>query len=205
MIALPFLTWGYTKVTLQFLLQAGIAQSRVIALLIGSFMFVPIWFISRRRLEFFATMEHELTHLVVGCLFLKIPRSFHVDANGTGSVHLLGSNFLITLAPYFLPTISFLMLPIALLLRKDYVLYFIALLGLTVAYHLFSTYREISLKQPDIQITGILFSILFLTFANIICYGSIIAFTVGDYTGFKRYWVSGFIESYRIATTLLGL
>lgn len=204
LLILPFLAWGYGRATLTVLRQASGAPARFIAFAIGAALFVPVWLFFYRRLGFFATMEHELTHLLVGLFFFKAPKTFHVTAEEGGAVHLAGSNFVIALAPYFLPTISYLLLPISLVLRREYETYLLALIGFTVAYHVFSTWHETSLRQPDIRGSGIIFSALFLPVANLIFYGGILAFVLDDFAGGARFWAQGFTNAYTIVSTLLG-
>ena len=80
--------------------------------------FIPYtlaWLVFLRRRYFFSTFEHELTHLIVGLIFFKRPVGFHATAGEGGSTVLYGSNFIINLAPYFLPTLVFFILPVYIL------------------------------------------------------------------------------------------
>src|SRR4051812_47244612 len=53
--------------------------------------------------EFIDTLEHELTHALVGYLTLTPPVSLSANLKEGGEVELKGSNPLAALAPYFLP------------------------------------------------------------------------------------------------------
>jgi hypothetical protein len=47
-----------------------------------------------------------------------------------------------------------------------------------VAYNLISTVHELHRHQTDLQQTGFVFETLFLPGANLICYGTILAFAI---------------------------
>jgi hypothetical protein len=208
LISLPFLAWGFGRETLQTLYRTSYASPRVIAFIVGAAAFIPVWVLFwrwlREPLEFFVTMEHEFAHLLVGLLFLKAPISFTANRDGNGEVELNGCNFLIRLAPYFLPTISLLLLPVLFLVRREYALVTLGALGFSVAYHIFSTVHEARLDQPDIRSSGIAFSFAFLPVANLFVYGALFAFAVGEYAGLKHYCLKGFANSLSIALSLSG-
>jgi hypothetical protein len=153
---------------------------------IGLVVFAPLWFIIFRKQYFYSTFEHELTHLLVGLLFFKKPAGFNVTEKDGGVVYLYGGNFLITLAPYFLPTITCLLLPVYLLLKPDFYNYYFLIIGYFTSYHIFSTIDEFSYRQPDIIKSGKIFSTIFLIFANIWMYGFLISFVAG---GFAEGWI----------------
>jgi hypothetical protein len=117
-------------------------------------------------------------------------------------VRLGGENFLIGLAPYFLPTLAFLLLPLPALLRGEFVAPVLALIGFATAYHVCSTVYETRPSQPDIAKAGRLFSLLFLPVANLVCYGALIAFAAGGYGGLRDYLEDGLAASLGPATWL---
>jgi hypothetical protein len=192
--AMPFLALGFGSALLAALARARMSDS-VIAFLVGAVAFVPVWLGYRRkvrffrRLEFFMTFEHEVTHLVVGLLFFKGPESFRASGREGGEVRLYGNNFVIKLAPYFLPTLAlpFLLVPAILLPAYEPVSF--GLLGFAVAYHIFSTIHETRPSQPDIKESGYLFSAIFLPVTNLVCYGTLLVFALEGYTGIGRLWV----------------
>lgn len=101
----PFLIYGFGVSLKHALLQAGL-HTGAIAFIVGFVAFAVLWRMFRRRFELFCTFEHEITHVLFGLLFLKLPRSFKVTRHEGGQVTMLGTNFVITLAPYFFPTVS---------------------------------------------------------------------------------------------------
>jgi hypothetical protein len=166
--------------------------------LIGFMIFIPLWFLWIRNHHFFSTFEHELTHLLVALLFLKKPAGFMVTENQGGVTSIYGNNFLITLAPYFLPTIAFLMLPVYLIIKPEFYNYLLLIIGYFTSYHVFSTIQEFSYKQPDIIQSGKAFSTVFLIFANVFVYGYLLSFVIG---GFELGWLfikTGFMNTVNI-------
>jgi hypothetical protein len=162
-----------------------------------AFGFIPYtlaWLVILRRRYFFSTFEHELTHLIVGLIFFKKPVGFHATEGEGGSTVLYGGNFIITLAPYFLPTLVFFILPVYLILDPQFHKYYFILFGILTAYHFLSTWQEFSYRQPDIIKSGKIFSTVFLIFANIFCYGIIITFVLGGFELSGDYILNGLLK-----------
>ena len=106
--------------------------------LIGALCFLPFWFFWLKNDQFYSTFEHEWTHLVVGLLFGKKPAYFKVTGDKGGETGLYGMNFVILLAPYFLPTITIMVMPLYLIISENFILYYFFLIGFTVSYHILS-------------------------------------------------------------------
>ena len=151
-----------------------------------------LWIFLGRVLRFFQNFEHEITHLLVGLLFLKRPHAIFASEDQGGVVSLYGSNFIITLAPYFLPTFSLLVLPFFPLFQSDFHAYLYVALSFVTGYHVVSTLQEFSFRQPDIQTSGIIFSVLFCLFANLAILGFLVAFVSGGLSGGGEFLLSGF-------------
>mgnify|MGYP001188996927 CR=1 FL=1 len=210
--AAPFLFAGFGAEVLKILKGVSIADARWSAFLLGAAAFLPVHFLAgkffpgaRRYLE---TLEHELTHLLIGLLFLKIPVGIRVSAHSGGEVRQIGfgttGQIWITLAPYFFPTASLFVLLFSFAAGfEDFVL--LALLGFTTAFHLISNWSETSFRQPDLQKAGILKTILILPLMNLLCYGAVLAFTGGGRTGFVRFWTQGFAQSVDFLKAFFGL
>ena len=165
------------------------------------------WF----RDGFFSTFEHELTHAVFAWLcFHKVTRfeasvgrkrsSDLENENYLGVVHLTGSNWLISIAPYFSPT---LLLPFYLVALLNPPPVFLVLAGMICAYHITSTYRETGLHQTDLKRVGYLFTFMFLPAANLIIYVASIYFFVYDYEVAWQYINNTFMASYEWYTQFL--
>lgn len=207
---LPFLALGYGSKVIE--VFSGISGSaRCISFGLGAIVFLPVWWLSNRYLQkpwqFICTLEHEVTHAIIGLPFLLVPtrmwvtasRGGHVKQRWIGPVWLvplygLGS-LLSTLAPYFFPTPSYLLIALGFTLVQPETHWFLMSLGFFTTFHLISSWAETRYVQPDIQEAGIVFSTLFLPVANLICVGGILASVVGGSKGFAVFWVEGFYES----------
>ena len=88
-------------------------------------------------------------------------------------------NWLITISPYFFPTFSMLLLLLFGLISEEDHIYVSLALGVSVCYHMISTFREFHPCQTDLQKVGFIFAYLFLPVANLLCFVSIFAFAYG--------------------------
>ncbi len=165
------------------------------AFLFGAVVFLILWILIIHRAKFFLTFEHEMTHLLMGLLFFKNPAAFWATDTEGGFVQLYGHNFIIGLAPYFLPTISFILMPVIFLIRAKFLPHYFFILGFFTAYHILSTIKEFGYWQPDIQQAGKIFSTIFLILMNIVCYGIILAFVFNGFDGSWHFLKNGFLNS----------
>src|SRR5262249_1729119 len=83
------------------------------------------------------------------------------------------------IAPYFFPTASLIAIVALAWLPARYLVYGNAALGVTIAYHISSTWAEIHPGQSDLREVGFLFSALFLPAANAATLGIILAYAAG--------------------------
>lgn len=203
LFAAPFLFYGFGMETLRVVSKISLSDSRWLAFLVGALVFLPCLFVGKRLFHsawcYLETLEHELTHLLIGLLFLKIPVGFRVSAHEGGEVRQIGlgttGQTWVSLAPYFFPTITLAVLIVAYFADLN-TLTLLGILGWTTAFHLVSNWGETSFRQPDLQKAGVLKSILILPVMNLICYGSILAFVAGGSKGFRSFWLTGFSETY---------
>jgi|ERR1035437_1612755 hypothetical protein len=200
----PFLVYGFGESLYRCISLVGLHQGPI-AFIAGFIVFAIIWRVFRRHLDLICTFEHEITHVLFGLLFLKVPRSFKVTRHEGGQVTMLGGNFVITLAPYFFPTVSYLLLPLSFLFSPRFFPLFLAILGASVAFHIASTWAELHWQQTDLHKAGILFSLLFLPAANLIFYGALITLIFGGTDGFLRFWSVGIRASFGLLMTLFRL
>jgi len=151
------------------------------------------------------TLEHELTHLLIGLLFLKIPTGIRVSAHEGGEVRQIGrgttGQIWIALAPYFFPTVSIAGLIVAYFAGINTLL-LLGILGWTTAFHLVTNWSETSFRQPDLQKAGILKTILILPIMNLICYGAVLAFVADGSKGFGNFWIVGLRGTFHIAAEI---
>lgn len=196
LLASPFLVVGFGNEVWKILTNLTIRSPKVVAFLVGAVIFYPIWVFAKSYFQtawqYICTLEHECTHAIVGLLFGKIPVSMRVSAWEGGEVKLRGgSNLWISLAPYFLPTLSFLVILVGLIFGLTNSIYFYGVLGFTISFHLVTNWQETSFRQPDLQKAGYLTSILVLPIANLLTYGAIFSFVFGDKQSFFNFWIEG--------------
>lgn len=146
--------------------------------LIGTLVGIVFWKIFGKKLNFFAVFEHELTHILVGLIFLQKPKGLLVGEK-SGATYI-GGNFFVTLAPYYFPTFSYLMLPLYFIIKPSFYLNFFVILGFITGYHIISTIQEAHPRQPDLLRHSLAFSYSFSLFGNIIFLGYLFYFSVGE-------------------------
>ncbi len=163
-----------------------------------------------REGTFWATFEHELTHTVFSLLTFNPLREFMATGKRGGYMsHGGDENWLIPISPYFFPTLSVPVMLIMLVLEGDEIDVANVVLGVTVAYHITSTYRETRLTYSqkgvhplgdevgnDFRGVGIRFVWCFLPAANIVSYGMILGMARDNLDGLKGYLTSLWDHSY---------
>ncbi len=202
LIAAPFLFVGYGGEVLDIVKTVSLKNPRWTAFLIGAVVYVPVHLIAKTFFNriwcYLETLEHELTHLLIGLLFLKIPVGIRVTAHQGGEVRQTGfgttGQIWITLAPYFFPTVSLFVLVIAYFFSLNN-LTLLYILGWTTAFHLVSNWGQTSFRQTDLQKAGFLKTILILPVMNLICYGAVLAFTANGANGFLKFIKEGLFNS----------
>jgi hypothetical protein len=114
---------------------------------------------------------HELTHVIAAWVFESRVKRFRVSSRG-GHVLLSDVNFIITLAPYFVPLYA---LCIALLYGVAQWLFdspplrvwFLLFLGAAYAFHITLTGHALQTEQTDITSQGWFFSIVIIWLGNL--------------------------------------
>ncbi len=166
------------------LLEDSQLESPQVAPFITGFVGYTIaWFILFKRYfmgSWLSTLEHELTHGLFALLTLHKILEVKTSYNSGGHIRYSGSgNWLITISPYFFPTVSFLIMAVLTFLDSGQNPWLNLSLGISVAYHITSTWKETHWGQSDIKEVGYFYSFLFLPSANIISYIAILAFVLG--------------------------
>jgi len=153
------------------------------AFLGGALAFAIAWRLFLRRLSlgiYLMVLEHELTHALVAWATFHRVVQFRATVGSGGHVLIQGrGNWLITVAPYFFPTVPLVAIAVLHWLPHRYLAHGSAALGATVAYHVISRFTEIHRDQPDLRNVGWLFSALFLPSANAVGLGVILGFAAG--------------------------
>ena len=152
----------------------------VVAFLLGFAAYLGAWrLVLRKRFtgSFFSTLEHEATHGVVALATFHPIAGLLVTWNQGGAIRYMGrGNWLITTAPYFLPTVSILFVAAFYGFAGAHSPWGAAIFGVTIAYHAVSTWVETHAGQSDLRKVGFPFALAFLPTANLLCYGMLIAF-----------------------------
>ncbi len=126
------------------------------------------------RPVFMHVMAHEFTHAVWTLIFGGKVSEFHVTGNG-GNVKVNRTNFLISLAPYFFPLYTVVVLLQCLIIKKEFYDYAVFFVGFSLSFHIILTIHSIAQKQSDFNESGYLFSYAFVIFANILVIAGVFA------------------------------
>ena len=150
--------------------ESGGITAESIALVGGMAAFALCWMAVSHPVKTYV-LGHELTHAIWGLLFGAMPSKLRVSASG-GSVNLTKSNMLITLAPYFFPFYTFLVIVVALITSAvirplPCLPLWMFAVGFTWAFHALFTLETLAQRQPDVKLYGRIFSWVFIFLANV--------------------------------------
>ena len=166
--------WGVSRAFFDSIVIAagttGWMGPEALSLLGGIAAFALAWFALSHPVRMYV-LGHELTHALWGLLFGARPSDVRVSASG-GSVKLTKSNMLITLAPYFFPFYTFIVIVVALITYAffkplPYLPLWMFLIGFTWSFHILFTLETLGQRQPDVKLYGRIFSWTFIFIANV--------------------------------------
>ena len=127
-----------------------------------------------RWARFITTIEHEALHAIVGFISFIPIRELKVNEDGSGHVIFTPpTNWLMLLAPYFVPLTLAIYAALVFALNLDPVVQSIVL-GAIFGLEWAGNVREIHPKQTDFRQAGWVFTVLFLPSAILLSYGSAI-------------------------------
>ncbi len=140
-------------------------------LALGCVLWLFIFLVMPRPVRTYV-LAHELTHALWAWVMGAKVRGIRVSRKG-GHVKLSHTNFLITLAPYFFPfyTVLVILLHLMLSVFHDLTRYepvWLGWVGLTWGFHFTFTLSTLRTQQPDIQEHGKLFSYAVIYLFNIL-------------------------------------
>jgi hypothetical protein len=146
----------------------------------------------RKNLKFLETFTHELTHTIVGLVFLQKIHSFQATNGEGGEIYHSGklqNNVFIKLAPYCFPIYTFTLLIFRLWIASKSLWIFEMLIGFTVGFHAVTIKKQIGRRQTDITSCGIMFSYIFI-WSFILFHAALIIWSMrsGIDGAFVRYW-----------------
>lgn len=171
------------------------------ALPIGFVVWVAVFFLLPRPFRTYV-LGHELTHALWALLMGGRVGKMKVGKSG-GHVELTKTNFIITLAPYFFPFYTVLVIAVYYLAGiwidvANYQLWWLAAIGLTWAFHVTFTIHMLSQHQPDIHEHGRIFSYTVIYIMNVLVI-SLWMILVGTprFSGFGTLLVHEITSAYR--------
>ena len=173
-VALLPMCWGVVRAFFDSVVAAagesGGITAESIALLGGMLAFALCWMSVPHPVKTYV-LGHELTHAIWGLLFGAVPSRLRVSESG-GSVNLTKSNMLITLAPYFFPFYTFVVVIAAIVTYAfvrplPWLPLWMFMVGFTWAFHVLFTIETLSQRQPDVKLYGRVFSWVFIFLANV--------------------------------------
>jgi len=181
--------WGVSRSFVDTIVKLGVGSGlsvESLSLLGGIAAFAFAWMALSHPVKAYV-LGHELTHAIWGLCFGAKPSDLRVSEAG-GSVRLTKSNMLITLAPYFFPFYTFVVIVAALItyafLRPlPFIPLWLFLIGFTWSFHVLFTLETLGQRQPDVKAYGRLFSWTFIYLVNVlIVLGWLAAMTPVSYT-----------------------
>ena len=165
--------WGVVRAFVDSVLVAGGVEGvspEALSLLGGIAAFALCWMALSHPVRAYV-LGHELTHAIWGLLFGAVPSRLRVGEKG-GSVNLTKSNMVITLAPYFFPFYTFLVVVAAIITFAfvrplPWLPLWMFMVGFTWAFHVLFTLETLAQRQPDVTLYGRVFSWAFIFLANV--------------------------------------
>ncbi|OEG71807.1 hypothetical protein ATZ36_12635 [Candidatus Endomicrobiellum trichonymphae] len=178
---------GYTliKSFLYFMVSSG---NRHVPFWIGILCYVVFQVILYKPMKTYV-FGHELSHAIAGILSGARIKKFNIRKE-SGSIVLTKDNVWITLAPYFFPIYTYIVIIIYIFLGwfvniKQFYGYFLFLAGFSIAFHVALTTYILSIEQSDLRIYGTFFSYIIIFMANIAVFVLLAALVFPDDIGVK--------------------
>ena len=206
-VALLPMCWGVVRCFFDSVIAAagesGGVTAESIALLGGMLAFVLCWMSVPHPVKTYV-LGHELTHAIWGLLFGAVPSRLRVSESG-GSVNLTKSNMLITLAPYFFPFYTFVVVVAAIVTYAfirplPWLPLWMFMVGFTWAFHVLFTIETLAQRQPDVKLYGRIFSWVFIFLANV----ALVLVFLAAVTSLSFAQLGGFLV-HRVLDTYIGV
>ena len=138
----------------------------------GGFTLWLILYLAMPRPTLAYIFGHELTHLLWAWLLGMKAGHLRIRGN-SGCVQVEGSHFLVTLAPYFFPLYTMLVLLLRFVIQlfydtTAYEPFWLGLIGLTWSFHVTFTLSMLKSRQSDILREGRIFSYAIIYLMNVL-------------------------------------
>lgn len=161
-------------------------------------------FLFRKQTSYWAIFKHELTHNIFAIITFNKPTGFTVRKSEGGMFEYTGKgNFLITLSPYFFPTISFFILLIFIFDLNFKTLFYI-FLGLAAGFDFSSSIKDIHPFQTDLKKYGYFFSLLIVLLGILFFWGILFSFVIGNWGFSLEYIKYGVLKIIEILSELIN-
>ncbi len=135
----------------------------------------------------FTIFAHESTHMLAAVLTGHKPVGMKIEQDKGGSFSYLGKgNWLITIAPYFLPTFPFIWMLVGVFFgmqNGQFEPWYIITYGFWVGFHISANFTQIHSEQTDFKKAGWLFTTLFIPGANLFVIGYLWCFALKGWAG----------------------
>lgn len=132
---------------------------------------------------FLETLEHETIHALATKILLERVYAILVTA-GPGVTSTSPGNAVVNpfidMAPYCVPLLTLLLLPVYAFMPPQYLPIIEFLLGFTLAFHLVGLAREFRIIQKDLQVTGFPLALTFVLFFNSVILVVVVSLVMGD-------------------------
>lgn len=174
LVFLPGVAYAFT-----FVAREIVHGPRVIVpVLVGAGAFLALWLVvlrPRTALHYLVTLEHELTHALVALLtFHRVPGVISTIRGG-GHVRYTGrGNWLISIAPFVVPTFSLIVLAVSIWLHERHILG--GVLGFTLAWNIVGNWSPAHRHHGDHREAGTIFAFLFIACGNLLVFGLVLAY-----------------------------
>lgn len=159
------------------LATAMAASERLAYFFLGLVAYGGLWWALFRKasLTWLSTFEHEFTHCLFAWVTCNRVTGFNATLRGGGHMTYRGTpNWLISVAPYFFPTVTMGLLAGLSLSGLALSGWMLGALGASVACHATSTWAEIHPGQTDFYDAGRIFCLLFVPGANLLIYSIVL-------------------------------
>lgn len=152
-----------------------------VPLLVGAGAFLIVWLAvlrpktSRHHL---VTLEHELTHALLAWVTLHRVTGLRATLAGGGHVGYAGrGNWLIAIGPFVVPTFVLAIIAVAHWVGPSRVL--VGVLGAALAWNVIANWAPPHRHHGDHREAGTIFALLFVTCANLLVLGMVLAYATG--------------------------